>query len=239
MPQESTITAITSRRNTTVIAAWVVIGMAALLEIILSAVAMAPRVASAFRNSQPPQTLPAQREQIDTPAPTPLEATPIPSPVQPVGKAPLIRDSDLPSRQPPADAAMPGGALLQIVSDRLESSGQGSKKLQVTIKGDKRQQIQVSEVKVQVYFYDEENGEIVPSKAQVTSSWLSLPVDWKKEIPELLEVNYLPDSVDENIRFAGYLVAIYYKGDLQDCRANPPRLKKLFEPKYFIGNDEP
>jgi len=175
----------------------------------------------------------------EPPAPTPLEATPIPSPVQPVGKAPLIRDSDLPSRQPPADAAMPGGALLQIVSDRLESSGQGSKKLQVTIKGDKRQQIQVSEVKVQVYFYDEENGEIVPSKAQVTSSWLSLPVDWKKEIPELLEVNYLPDSVDENIRFAGYLVAIYYKGDLQDCRANPPRLKKLFEPKYFIGNDEP
>ena len=239
MPQESTITAITSRRNTTVIAAWVVIGMAALLEIILSAVAMAPRVASAFRNSQPPQTLPAQSEPIDTPAPTPLEATPIPSPVQSVGKAPLIRDSDLPSRQPPADAAMPGGALLQIVSDRLESSGQGSKKLQVTIKGDKRQQIQVSEVKVQVYFYDEENGEIVPSKAQVTSSWLSLPVDWKKEIPELLEVNYLPDSVDENIRFAGYLVAIYYKGDLQDCRANPPRLKKLFEPKYFIGNDEP
>jgi len=239
MPQESTITAITSRRNTTVIAAWVVIGMAALLEIILSALAMAPRVASAFRNSQPAQTPPALGEQADTPATAPQEAMPIPSPVQPVGKAPLIRDSDLPSRQPPADAAMPGGALLQIVSDRLESSGQGSKKLQVTIKGDKRQQIQVSEVKVQVYFYDEENGEIVPSKAQVTSSWLSLPVDWKKEIPELLEVNYLPDSVDENIRFAGYLVAIYYKGDLQDCRANPPRLKKLFEPKYFIGNDEP
>jgi hypothetical protein len=239
MPQESTITAITSRRNTTVIAAWVVIGMAALLEIILSAVAMAPRVASAFRNSQPSQTAPSAGEQTDTPAPSPQEAMPIPAPVQPVGKAPLIRDSDLPSRQPPADAAMPGGALLQIVSDRLESSGQGSKKLQVTIKGDKHQQIQVSEVKVQVYFYDEENGEIVPSKAQVTSSWLSLPVDWKKEIPELLEVNYLPDSVDENIRFAGYLVAIYYKGDLQDCRANPPRLKKLFEPKYFIGNDEP
>jgi hypothetical protein len=239
MPQESTITAITSRRNTTVIAAWVVIGMAALLEIILSAVAMAPRVAAAFRNSQPSTTLPAQGEQADAPASAPLEAMPVASPVQSVGKAPLIRDSDLPSRQPPADAAMPGGALLQIVSDRLESSGQGSKKLQVTIKGDKRQQIQVSEVKVQVYFYDEENGEIVPSKAQVTSSWLSLPVDWKKEIPELLEVNYLPDSVDENIRFAGYLVAIYYKGDLQDCRANPPRLKKLFEPKYFIGNDEP
>jgi hypothetical protein len=239
MPQESTITAITSRRNTTVIAAWVVIGMSALLEIILSAVAMAPRVASAFRNSQPSQTLQAPGDPVTASPSPPQETMPFPPPVQPIGKASLIRDADLPSRQPPADAAMPGGALLQIVSDRLESSGQGSKKLQVTIKGDKRQQIQVSEVKVQVYFYDEENGEIVPSKAQVTSSWLSLPVDWKKEIPELLEVNYLPDSVDENIRFAGYLVAIYYKGDLQDCRANPPRLKKLFEPKYFIGNDEP
>jgi hypothetical protein len=37
---------------------------------------------------------------------------------------------------------------------------------------------------------------------------------------------------------AGYLIAVYYKGDLQDCRADPPRLKKLFEPKYFIGSDE-
>ena len=239
MPQESTITAITSRRNTTVIAAWVVIGMAALLEIILSAVAMAPRVASAFRNSQPPQTLPAQSEQIDTPAPTPLEATPIPSPVQSVGKAPLIRDSDLPSRQPPADAAMPGGALLQIVSDRLESSGQGSKKLQVTIKGDKRQQIQVSEVKVQVYFYDEdENGEIVPSKAQVTSRWLSAPVDWQEGSPEILEVRYLSESTDPGLRFAGYVVAVYYKGDRDDCRSEPAALVKKFEPKYFIGLDE-
>ena len=89
-------------------------------------------------------------------------------------------------------------------------------------------------MKVQVYFYDDNNGEIGPSKAQVTSTWLN----WKVGEPELLEVQYLPDSVDMDVKFAGYLVAIYYKGDLQDCRADPPRLKKLFEPKYYIGSDE-
>ena len=94
------------------------------------------------------------------------------------------------------------------------------------------------QVKVQVYFYDEDNGEIVPSKAQVTSSWTSPPVDWRNGEPELLEVRYLPESADPGIKFTGYLIAVYYKGDLQDCRSDPPRLKKLFEPKYYIGSDE-
>jgi hypothetical protein len=238
MPIETTITAGKPARNATVIAAWIIIGLAAFMEIIFSAVAMAPRFASVLRNPQPDQQPAQQQEPPPAPAPSVTQEI-VNAPRIPATKSPVLAESDLPARQPPPDAATPNGAVLQIVSDRLESTGQGSKKLQITIKGDKRQQIQVPEVKVQVYFYDEENGEIVPSKAQVTSTWLSLPVDWKKDIPELLEVNYLPDGVDNSIRFAGYVVAIYYKGDLQDCRANPPRLRKLFEPKYFIGNDEP
>ena len=51
-------------------------------------------------------------------------------------------------------------------------------------------------------------------------------------------MSYNPDTVDPDIHFAGYVVAVYYKGDRQDCRANPVKLEKLFEPKYFIGLDD-
>lgn len=133
---------------------------------------------------------------------------------------------------------MPGAPVLQILNARLEGNDEGSKKLRVTIKSSPKETIDVPQVKVQVYFYDEDSGEIIPSKSQVTSSWNSPPIDWKNGEPELLEVSYIPETADPGIKFAGYLIAVYYKGDLQDCRADPPRLKKLFEPKYFIGSDE-
>jgi len=147
--------------------------------------------------------------------------------------------TDRPFRQPPSDAASPDGAVIEILNADIKGTEGGSKTLQLAIKSRSREPIEVPQVKVQVYFYDEQGGEIVPSKAQVTSRWLSAPVDWKNGKPELLEVRYLSDSVDPDVRFAGYVVAIYYKGDLQDCRADPPKLRKLFEPKYFIGLDEP
>ena len=128
---------------------------------------------------------------------------------------------------------------MEILNADIKGAEGGSKTLLLAIKSHSREPIEVPQVKVQVYFYDEQNGEIVPSKAQVTSRWLSAPVDWKNGKPELLEVRYLSDTADPDVRFAGYVVAIYYKGDLQDCRADPPKLKKLFEPKYFIGLDEP
>ena len=133
---------------------------------------------------------------------------------------------------------MQGGTTLGIVSAKLEGSDEGSKKLLITIKSRPKEPIDVPQVKVQVYFYDEEGGDISPSKAQVTSSWMSSPVDWKDGEPELLEVRYLPETSDPEVRFAGYVVAIYYKGDLQDYRAEPSRLIKAFPLKYFIGLDE-
>jgi len=140
-------------------------------------------------------------------------------------------------KTPPSEHQI-GGPVLQILNARLEGSDAGSKKLQVTIKSLPKETIDVTQVKVQVYFYDEENGVVVPSKSQVTSSWTSSPVDWKNGEHELLEVRHLPESANPGIKFVGYLIAVYYKGDLQDCRADPPRLKKLFEPKYFIGSEE-
>jgi len=151
---------------------------------------------------------------------------------------PALESTERPFRQPPSDAASPEGAVIEILTTDLKGADDGSKTLQLAIKSRSRDPIDVPQVKVQVYFYDDQNGEIFPSKAQVTSRWLSAPVNWQAGNPELLEVRYLSDTTDPDVRFAGYIVAIYYKGDLQDYRANPPKLKKLFEPRYFIGFDE-
>lgn len=162
-------------------------------------------------------------------------AAPVDSPVHSTLKQILAdQKAETPLRQPPADATLNGAAALKIVNARLSNTEDGSKKLQVAIKANSQEQIDSAQEKVQVYFYDQDGDEIVPSKAQVTSKWLN----WQSGEPQLVEVTYLPESVDPGVKFAGYVIAVYYKGDLQDCRAQPARLQKLFEPKYYIGTDE-
>ena len=221
MSSESSTGSLASHRNKTVAVAFWVLGAVAVIELAFAAIALAPRIAAGMKSSQ--QSPPGTQNPVNPS-----------TPVQNV----ISEATDRPFRQPPSDASLPQGASLQILNARLQGRDDGAKTLQIAIKARPGESIDVPQVKVQVYFYDEENGEIVPSKAQVTSKWLSAPVDWKDGEPELLEVSYNPDTVDPDIHFAGYVVAVYYKGDRQDCRANPVKLEKLFEPKYFIGLDD-
>ena len=254
MPTEL-LTGTGTRRDRSLVVAYWVLGIVAAVELLVGAVGFAPKVASSMRKSeslsQPSglqqATLPldsqsstAQSNPVKTLAQSPAPTIPESADQQTLAPAlPSSDSTDRPFRQPPSDAASPDGAVVEILNADIKGTEGGSKTLQLAIKSRSRDPIEVPQVKVQVYFYDEQNGEIVPSKAQVTSRWLSAPVDWKNGKPELLEVRYLSDTTDPDVRFAGYVVAIYYKGDLQDCRADPPKLKKLYEPKYFIGLDEP
>ena len=140
---------------------------------------------------------------------------------------PVAPSSDLPTRAP----------VLQILSAKLKEQGEGAKKLQVTIKWNPRATIEAQHVTVQVFFYDNDKGEIVPGKGKVTSQWLSWRLSWQSGEPLLLEVFYLPESVDPGVRFAGYQIAVYYKGDLKDRHSDPPELKKLFPPKPLAFED--
>jgi hypothetical protein len=141
---------------------------------------------------------------------------------------PVAPSSDLPT----------GTRVLEILSAKLEGEGLGPKKLQVTIKPNPKATIELPHVRVQVFIYDNDKGKIVPNKAQLASSWLSAPVDWRNGENELLEIRLQPDSSGSASKFAGYQCAVYYKGDLQDCRSDPPSLKNLFPLKYFIGFDD-
>jgi len=243
------------QRNATVVAAIWILGLAALLEIVLAALALAPRFLASYRTDAAQSVAvtsisgSAFTQQSGVPSQT---AGPNASAGPGMAGPPSVNTGTTHQNQSQVDGNSdavpakqakenynPSGPALQILSAKLEGSDEGSKKLSITIKSNPRETIDVPQVKVQVYFYDDVDGEISPSKAQVTSTWLSLPVNWQKHgEPELLEVSYLPDSADTAVRFAGYVVAIYYKGELQDCRADPSRLRKLFEPKYFIGSDE-
>jgi len=272
MPSELLNANAAPRRDRSLVIAYWVLGVVALVEVITAAVGLAPKVAGNVRKSQassPNTTLAAESALISqqlsssssTPSSTPqtalaksnsetsksakTEETPDlgvdpNTDQQPPASdsAPTLDSTDRPFRQPPSNAASPEGAAIEILTADLKGTDDGSKTLQLAIKSRSHDPIDVPQVKVQVYFYDDQNGEIVPSKAQVTSRWLSAPVDWKGGKPELLEVRYLSDTADPDVHFAGYVVAIYYKDELQDCRANPPKLKKLFEPKYYLPPDE-
>ena len=233
------------------LALWV-LGVIALIELILAAIALAPRFVSGLRAGSSPAQSQVEASSLPN-SPTPSQPTTPRSPVSlPVNQQTSIaapvdspdhstlkqiltdHKAETPLRQPPADAAVNEEAPLKIVNARLSNTEDGSKKLQVAIKANSQEQIDSAQEKVQVYFYDQDGDEIVPSKAQVTSKWLN----WQNGEPQLVEVTYLPESVDPGVKFAGYVIAVYYKGDLQDCRAQPARLQKLFEPKYYIGTDE-
>jgi hypothetical protein len=272
MPSELLNANAAPRRDRSLVIAYWVLGVVALVEVITAAVGLAPKVAGNVRKSHassPDTALAAESALISqqlsssssTPSSTPQTAlAPSNSKTSKSAKteeipalavdpntdqqppasdsAPPLDSTDRPFRQPPSNAASPEGAAIEILTADLKGTDDGSKTLQLAIKSRSHDPIDVPQVKVQVYFYDVQNDDIVPSKAQVTSRWLSAPVDWTGGKPELLEVRYLSDTADPDVHFAGYVVAIYYKDELQDCRATPPKLKKLFEPRYYLPPDE-
>ena len=119
---------------------------------------------------------------------------------------------------------------LQIINTSLQESDAGSKKLFVSIKSKTNTSFDIAQEKTQVFFYEQVGNKFVRSKAQITSKWIS----FESNKPQLLELTYWPELKNPVV---GYVVAIYFKGDLQDSRSEPSFLKEHFPPNYFIGCD--
>jgi hypothetical protein len=130
------------------------------------------------------------------------------------------------------------GASLSIIDIRHTHGNLGEQMLKIAIKSQTQEPISIPDIKVQVYFYDQQGEEIVASKAPVTSRWVRSPVEWKDSEPEILEVTYQPDTVTSDLYYIGYIVAVYYKGELQSYRADPVKLTNQFPIKVFIGHNE-
>lgn len=95
------------------------------------------------------------------------------------------------------------------------------------------EQIQPSEVNVDVFFYDLVNGSRVePTRADPPmANWVAMPVDWADLGAEPLDVVYhlprlsMEDEAKYGIReYHGYVVKLYYRNRLQATAADPEDL---------------
>lgn len=116
------------------------------------------------------------------------------------------------------------GANLGII-DTLQSNGpNNTKNLRISIKSRPKQAIDPRLMAVHVFFYErDEAGQIQLTNSQVLTEWISPPIDWSNNEPELLNAVYTP-AANSGLTYAGYVVGIYYKNDLQDTRADPGSL---------------
>lgn len=138
-----------------------------------------------------------------------------------IADGPTIRDP----------VGLPAGADLGIIDIRVKEGKPDTKSLQVSVKSRPGKAIGVQDVKILVYFYEESmDGEVDLTKSKVVSEWLSPPVNWADNEPELLSVQYLlsPDDKAEGRKYHGYVMGVYYNGELQDFRAEPSELAKNF-----------
>ena len=126
--------------------------------------------------------------------------------------------------------------LGSITSEQIEAP-EAAKRfiLRVPLKTRARTRVDVRDVVIHVLFYDSvDEKTVVQTSANVTSRWASAPPDWAEGETEVLEVEYLlpkPEGAEANTddrTYFGYIVRIYYKGQLQDTRAEPTRLAAQF-----------
>ncbi len=137
----------------------------------------------------------------------------------------------------PAPAAGGGGgpATLGVgklrIEERNDAASQKRFKLIIPIKSLARAKIEAPDLAIHVLFYDRLDGKaVVQTSANVSSKWITAPADWVDSDTEELAVEYqLPapekgGAKREMREFYGYVVRIYYKGQLQAATAEPERL---------------
>jgi eukaryotic-like serine/threonine-protein kinase len=84
-------------------------------------------------------------------------------------------------------------------------------------------------VRIKVDFYDlTKDNRLTPTNAKVSYNWLSSGRDWTDPTPKFLAATYMRPksklpSPDER-RFGGFVVCVYFDGQLQDSRASPSEL---------------
>ncbi len=145
------------------------------------------------------------------------------------------------------DGFQPGSVLALVDIARTDSSDAPGKKfkLNIPLKSRTGAEIDVHDVVIQVFFYEQlDDQSIVLTNSNVVSKWITTPVDWSQNDIQILEVEYSAASLTskerhpENRKYFGYIVRVYYKGSLQDMRAEPVKLLKQYPPPLTLSNEE-
>jgi TolB-like protein/Tfp pilus assembly protein PilF len=88
-------------------------------------------------------------------------------------------------------------------------------------------------VRINVSFYDlTRDNKIEPTNARVGYNWLTSTTDWSDATPKFLVATYVRPksqlSSPDGRRYGGFIIRVYFDGQLQDFRATPPELLALF-----------
>jgi tetratricopeptide (TPR) repeat protein len=88
-------------------------------------------------------------------------------------------------------------------------------------------------VRIIVSFYDRsKDNKLQPTDARTSYTWLTPSADWTDPTPKVLAATYTrpkmqSHSADEG-KYGGFIVRVYFDGQLQDARASSPELLSSF-----------
>jgi serine/threonine-protein kinase len=88
-------------------------------------------------------------------------------------------------------------------------------------------------VRIIVSFYDRtKDNKMIPTDARVGYDWLTPATDWSDGTAKFLVANYIRPKTQtassDGRRYGGFIVRVYFDGQLQDSRASSPELLTLF-----------
>jgi hypothetical protein len=141
------------------------------------------------------------------------------------------------------------GSVLALVdiskTDSMDAPPDKKFKLKIPLKARSGAEIDVHDVVIQVFFYEQlDDDSIVLTNSNVVSTWITTPVDWSQNDIQILQVEYSAASLTskekhpESRKYFGYIVRVYYKGSLQDMRADPLPLLKQYPPPLTLSNED-
>jgi tetratricopeptide (TPR) repeat protein len=96
-------------------------------------------------------------------------------------------------------------------------------------RADAKLRIDPNKMRIQLYVYDRlADGRFIPAKS-IEADFVEQPADWSKRDTEILHARYVlsQDAGGKRIPY-GYLLRVYYNNELQDERADPIELLKIF-----------
>ena len=176
------------------------------------------------------QAADAKLKAAEIPARQPAAAAASPAPAAP-GSSPVVAD---------LNGFQPGSALALVNLSTVEKAetSEGYKRftLKIPVKRRPDGKINVSDVVIQVFFYDQLGDDsVVRTNANVSSHWSTLPADWVADDIEILDVDYTqappePGKIEQDRHYYGYIVCVYYNKELQDQAADPQDLIKTYPP---------
>ena len=132
---------------------------------------------------------------------------------------------------PKADDAIADNPLFAIteVAPEKKFGRHGEARVDVKIGVTPKAKVRKGQVEIRVFFYDvTPSREMRPTQALVTYQWITPVRDWTDPSPKYLMATYLrpretrPSS--EKLQYGGFIVRIYFDGQLQDERTEPEGL---------------